>query len=388
MNHTKVPRSLIYRERRSLEEFGAYETESITRPLADVMLRLDFINSEERALWCLNTAFYICTMIMLEVDPRWRIEDYKRIAIPQWNYKSEDFQILTLSMVGLLLSRLEEPDPLLSNKGKTRSHLIWLMIDGGEFNPIFNELYKQINKDPFITPTIPNSTFAPRVIDKETIHDVMSDLNFNWVKFTNYLEERSVRDIVKVYGYTEEEKHNLVDMMRQASHGFYLSSCNDQPKLVDAMLSIIDNEIHKQFNPEDNSALIETENKTDFYKQRVEELEAENTKLHAEIEQMKNCNNLDVMPIEPNENLQKEMKEMIIEMLKPIFKDSADAAIEFLDMINGKADMSISNIVYQWVKQKKISERSKGRPLWRVLHAAKLYRATEQNWNTALRNHP
>jgi hypothetical protein len=103
---------------------------------------------------------------------------------------------------------------------------------------------------------------------------------------------------------------------------------------------------------------------------------------------MKNCSNLDVMPIEPNENLQKDMKEMIIEMLKPIFKDSADVAIEFLDMVNGKADMSISNIVYQWVKQKKISERSKGRPLWRVLHAAKLYRATEQNWNTALRNHP
>ena len=64
MDYTTVPRSLIYRERRSLEEFGIYEENCIIRPLFDAIFDFDFIrapNAEERALWCMNNAFYICT---------------------------------------------------------------------------------------------------------------------------------------------------------------------------------------------------------------------------------------------------------------------------------------------------------------------------------------
>lgn len=263
MDYTTVPRSLIYRERRSMEEFGAYDADSITRPLAEAMLRMDFIqesDSENRALWCMNTAFYICTMVLMEVDPRWRLSKYKNIAIPKWNYKPEEFRILTLSLAGLLLSRLEESLPLLSMKGQTRNHFVSLMLDEGEFNSIFKQLYDRLKDDPHITGTIPNSTFSPRVIDKECVQDVMTDTAFNWITFTNFMEERSMRDIVKAFGTTEEEKHNVVDILRQAANGFYTAGYNDRPEEVNTLLDIIDEEIYLQYNPEAEKALLDAKN--------------------------------------------------------------------------------------------------------------------------------
>lgn len=297
MDYTTVPRSLIYRERRSMEEFGAYEKESITRPLAEAMLRMDFIqhsDSEKRALWCMNTAFYICTMVLLEIDPRWRISKYKSIAMPKWNFRPEEFQILTLSLVGLLLSRLEEPLHLLSYKGKTRNHFVSLMLDEGEFNSTFRQLYDRLEADQYITGTIPNSTFNPRVIDKECIHDVMSDTVFNWVNFTKYWEERSIRDIVKCFGVSEDEKHNVIDMLRQSSHGFYSAGCNDRPKQVDAMLDNIDDEIHLQYNPEIDRTIVDKNGEQEelldhksYEKVRINQLIEENAKLREEIKQIK-----------------------------------------------------------------------------------------------------
>lgn len=268
MDYTTVPRSLIYRERRSMEEFGAYEEDCLTRPLAEAMLRMDFIqqsDSESRALWCMNTAFYICTMVLLEIDPRWRLSKYKSIAMPNWNYRPEDFQILTLSLAGLLLSRLEESLPLLSIKGQARNHLISLMMDEGEFNSIFKQLHNRLKEDPHITGTIPNSTFAPRVIDKECIHDVMSDTAFNWVNFTKFWEERCIRDIVKSFGVSEDEKHNVIDMLRQSSHGFYSAGCNDRPEQVDAMLDNIDQEIHLQYNYEVDQTIEDDNSEQNHY---------------------------------------------------------------------------------------------------------------------------
>ncbi len=280
-----------------MEEFGAYEKESITRPLAEAMLLMDFIqqsDSEKRALWCMNTAFYICTMVLLETDPRWRISKYKYIAIPNWKFLPEQFQILTLSLVGILLSRLEEPLHLLSYKGKTRNHFVSLMLDEGKFNSTFRQLYDRLKADQYITGTIPNSTFNPRMIDKECIHDVMSDTVFNWVNFTKYWEERSIRDIVKCFGNSEDEKHNVIDMLRQSSHGFYSAGYNDRPEQVDAMLDDIDHEIHLQYNPEDDRS-VEDENDEENrflelkpYKEAlIDMLKGENARLREETKQIK-----------------------------------------------------------------------------------------------------
>jgi len=299
MDYTTLPRSLIYRERRSLEEFGVYERESITRPLAEAMLRMDFIqylDSEKRALWCMNTAYYICTMILLETDPRWRLSQYKKIAFPEWaaRAQAEDLRILTLSLAGLLLSRLEEPIPLLSRKGQTRNHFVSIILDNGEFNLIFKQLYEQVEADRYIKGTIPNSAFAPRVIDKECIHDVMSDSDFNWVSFTNFWEERTIQDIVKCLGTSEDEKHNVIDILRQSSHGFYSAGCNDHSEQVDAMFDDIDQKIYLEYNPQDDHTMEDDNSELRPYLKlkpweevRIDQLTEENAILRDEIHQIK-----------------------------------------------------------------------------------------------------
>ena len=200
---------------------------------------------------------------------------------PCYDWTLYSTQILTLSLAGLLLSRLEEPLPLLSRKGQTRNHFVSLMLDDGEFNPIFKKLYERVKADQHIKGTIPNSIFAPRVIDKECIHDVMSDSVFNWVNFTKYWEERSIRDIVKCLGTSEDEKHNVIDILRQSSHGFYSAGCNDRPEQVDAMLDNIDQEIHLQYNPEVDQIM-----EDDDSEQKRYQCDEENENLNARIAEL------------------------------------------------------------------------------------------------------
>lgn len=83
-----------------------------------------------------------------------------------------------------------------------------------------------------------------------------------------------------------------------------------------------------------------------------------------------------------------EREEMIVELLKGIFHGDEEEVRTFLKTIAGKNDVEITDVVCEWVKKRRISQKSKGRPLWSVLHAAKLYQATETNWNTVLRTHP
>jgi hypothetical protein len=295
MDYTTVPRLLIYRERRSLEEFGIYEDGCIMRPLFDAIFDFDFIrapNAEERALWCMNNAFYICTMFFLERDPKWRYDQYKRIATPEKNGFPIDLHFVTLSLVGLLLSRLEEKLPLLSAKGKVRNSFIMSMQENEEHRYIFYHLSDRLETDTFKHIRIPNSTFAPRVINAEAVHDVLMDSNFNWVKFTNYWEERSLRDIVNALGKTEEEKHYVIDILKQTSQGFYAKGFRCEQ--VDDLLDNIDNEIHLQYNPEE-AAVGEDENDEQnhylelkpYEEARIEMLEHEKAKLREEINHLK-----------------------------------------------------------------------------------------------------
>ena len=230
--------------------------------------------------------------VFLERDPKWRYDQYKRIATPGKNGFPIDLHFVTLSLVGLLLSRIEEKIPLLSAKGKVKNSFIMSMLGNEEHKYIFYHLSDILEIDSFKQIRIPKGTFAPRVINAEAVHDVLMDSNFNWVKYTNYWEERSLRDIVNALGKTEEEKHYVIDILRQTSQGFYAKGFRcDQ---VDDLLDDIDNEIHLQYNPED-AAVGEDENDEQnhylelkpYEEARIDMLEHENAKLREEINPLK-----------------------------------------------------------------------------------------------------
>ncbi len=76
-----------------------------------------------------------------------------------------------------------------------------------------------------------------------------------------------------------------------------------------------------------------------------------------------------------------EKDEEVVNQLKPMFFGSEEDAKAFLVSIQGMKATQIINKVNQLVGEKKISEMSKHRDLWKVLHNCGIYERSESNWN-------
>ena len=75
------------------------------------------------------------------------------------------------------------------------------------------------------------------------------------------------------------------------------------------------------------------------------------------------------------------LQQEVVEKLAPIFYGQTEVAREFLVSIKGMKPTQITNKVNQLVCDKKISELSRHRDLWQVLHDYKIYTKSESNWN-------
>ncbi len=74
-------------------------------------------------------------------------------------------------------------------------------------------------------------------------------------------------------------------------------------------------------------------------------------------------------------------QEEIVAKLKPMFYGDEDEANRFLATIQGMKPKQITDIVNKLVQDKKISDLSRKRDLWVVLHDYGLYIRSESNWN-------
>ena len=86
---------------------------------------------------------------------------------------------------------------------------------------------------------------------------------------------------------------------------------------------------------------------------------------------------------EEKEELSENAVTDLVEKLKPIFFNNENDVRLFLKEISGMKPNSITDLVNIWVKDKKISDYGSSRKgdLWKILHEAKLYPRTIQNWN-------
>lgn len=71
----------------------------------------------------------------------------------------------------------------------------------------------------------------------------------------------------------------------------------------------------------------------------------------------------------------------VIDKLKPIFYNDRTEALKFYKEIQGMKPTQITDRVNKLVSERKISEMSRKRDLWRVLHDCGIYKRTETNWN-------
>lgn len=257
MNYTNGPRSLIYRDKRNLDDF--IEANELNATLIKNMAEIEeLLNSdfEQHALICMNAAYYICTIFMLEKHPIWRLSGIDSFICKLNMHPVEEYKKIIFSLVYLMLKHYnknwqDNNKDLLKGiyvciypEYKNARVIMDVSIEGHP-SDIKQTLEAKLPPN-FV---LPDDEFAPRIIDKEAVNDALSEKGFSWVKFVNYFEERSVRDVVKAYGSTEEEKHNVVDLLRQVSQGFYTAGFNDYPEKVDKMLNDIDKEIFLEFNP-------------------------------------------------------------------------------------------------------------------------------------------
>ena len=75
----------------------------------------------------------------------------------------------------------------------------------------------------------------------------------------------------------------------------------------------------------------------------------------------------------------------VIDRLKPMFYGDAENAKAFLQSIQGMKPTQITEKVNQLVGERKISDMSKHRDLWKVLRDCGIYDKSETNWNRQVR---
>ena len=215
MDYTTLPLRLIYSPRFSLKDFGIYDNHPINAPFAESMLKLDFIQgnyAERNVLRCLNDAYYITTMVLLEEDPRWRKGSYQKIVRANLSIAPDAFDLFSLSLVSAYLRALAGD---LSPLQKAFSDTLYDYVSN-------HHLLVKYSIDEWMSPKVklPRKEFAPRFIDKVVFNDLEND-GFMWVEYTDKYNERIVRELIYGLGETGEEKFTLLFEIDKDAQEFY-----------------------------------------------------------------------------------------------------------------------------------------------------------------------
>lgn len=239
MDYTKLPTAFVYKNRTDLKEFT--KNNEFNDLLARLMHKKFFLNeflAEDKMLACFNTAYYICTILLLEDTPyyRWK-EIYNSAGIPGSKNESVN-RIITLSIVYIYLQNLGEE--WISNNQELINE-IWNNVKSTVF---YNEI-KNIEKG---SNTIKKSCFAPRHIDKEALLEVKRD-NFNIVKYTDYFNEKTIIYLLNHLGATIKEKELLIDYIDEEAKFFYGDNGHYRSELH-SQLNKIKEDIPKLFFPQ------------------------------------------------------------------------------------------------------------------------------------------
>ena len=206
MDYTRLPRKLIYRDRKELEEFGVQNAESLEGRIFSEILQMDIVNperkdSEEKLLEIFNDAYYILTMVLLEKLPYLRMEQYLKIA-RTWADGKEDFKKATvvLSLVNLLII-----DTCITNSQLQR------------FRYRLADIVKRYEEEKYVVKTRrlglflakDNSHYSPRTITRECLEGI------EWEKLTDDYDPESIRALVNHLGKSDYEKKLIVDAINK-----------------------------------------------------------------------------------------------------------------------------------------------------------------------------
>ena len=297
MDYTKLPRKLIYKDISSLEEL-VEKNEDLTLFINNMLSNRYFRSSDakDRALKCFNTAYYICTLILLsDKHSNWYFRTYCEIAYCDDN-RNKVYQAFTLSLVYIFLSHtcFEMPDETIikSLEDELSNPLNFLQKGDPFLNDYYysdacKDLQKGLGKDWAII-----DPFDHRRINNDIYHDVDGS-DVIWAFKTNYYRREEIEKIVKALGRDASEKHILVDLIRRDAERFYGFNGapfveNVKPMLED-LDSCISKEYHEQSDTSEDDITVQPSPTADIIemKSHISELEKENKQLKEENETLK-----------------------------------------------------------------------------------------------------
>ncbi len=228
MDYTEFPRELIYKEKASLKDFGVNNEMTIEHRFYEGLLKRRSIKEcfkkRETILRIFNNAYYLCTLILMDEDPRLTIDKYREIA--ENSMRTIDwvnhFAPMTMALVYLELKgcrrecacELRIFDEFLLDD-IYEHYRDWDTKGASEGKADFYELagngerqYLKLRSD------LPS--FPPRTITIKSLGEAFDNDGYrrSLRYFTDDYDMERIAEIFRYLGKTKEEKESLRDALK------------------------------------------------------------------------------------------------------------------------------------------------------------------------------
>ena len=216
---------------------------------------------------------------------------------------------------------------------------------------------------------------AKTAINKMSLGKIMSFNAFKARALTDDFKDDLLTDIV-YKGTSDKERLDVIRWLNQQHYLIYAKR-RPTPQILNEMSMRVEFEL--PLTPTPTPA--EPAEPSWEHKKLKAEHEALKAKYGALKEQLAECQS------QPKASGMQEAEndEWIVELFSHFCYEDTQVAKSILDEIRGKEDPVIADIIMERKAKNEISPKTQNREMWRVLHAAKLYRGIEGNFNTALR---
>lgn len=187
MDYTQIPRSLIYKDRTNLKDFGVQMAGTLNHQLFSTLKEIYKATdrAQEIMLRSFNNAYYICTLIPFDDFPEIQVAEYERLLLDGNVYDREEICAVSMAMVTKLMPAFDScwsqvNNDLINAIRHRFTHFQWMNI-GARHS--FEMMCDTCNTEGFI---LPKSEFAPRDIIEVIENFRESDL---WM-YAEYICER------------------------------------------------------------------------------------------------------------------------------------------------------------------------------------------------------
>ena len=198
MNFTKIPRSLIYEDRRSLEDFDIRKEELLNGAMYKLLRRhlyADYTLSNYKVLilQMFNEAYYLCTMFLLDKNADANFRDYIEAVMIDSPYPSNITDMCRRIIYAMCYEYLKMIAPRIHEVRTIKRHLRNCSY---EYMPLFAETADSIH------PT--EGEFRP----VDLTDDLLSKVD--WDTVTNGYDNEILTFILESLGHTKIEKQALI----------------------------------------------------------------------------------------------------------------------------------------------------------------------------------